>query len=480
MSDITTINTIPVVSHVTTVPSGNGSSPNSSANEPVHGTTIPERLSSPDPQPFAEPLTPQRRGRWWRRSLVFATISIVIAVFLVSWADYRISHVVARQAVVKGVVSQVGARIAGRVAQVMVQPNQRIHKGDVLAKLDNEHLKATVESVTADLARAKLEYEVAVKELKFDREKLAIEASLKERQVSAAAADVNQAQALSQRWKRERERIDQLKIPGVVTGSEKDEIISQDESKSAALAATKERLEEARLDRILAEKAIDRLTVAEARLDVLRKDVDVAQANLKSAQADLEATEIRAPQDGWVARQLVEEGGSVRVGDQIVALWAGDQLWIEAWVDESDLSDLKVGNPVDVYLAAYPNQVVPGRLEALGVLSDGEFLAAALPRPISTANNSLLPVPTNVAVRISVMNQQIRLMPGLTAVVGIHSGYRNPARQWLPTSVSTSITSTKNYIVNIADRLLNGNQDHAKVAASAADPTPNMQVGTQP
>jgi multidrug efflux pump subunit AcrA (membrane-fusion protein) len=245
-------------------------------------------------------------------------------------------------------------------------------------------------------------------------------------------------------------------VPGIVTGSERDEVIAQAESKAAALTAAKERLEAAKLDLKVAEKAIERLAVSEARLDVLRRGIDLAQANLTLAQADLAATVIRAPEDGWVARQLIEAGGSARVGDQIVALWTGDRLWIEAWVDESDLGHLKIGSPVDVYLAAYPDQVVPGRVDALGVLSDGEFLAAAQAKPLPPTNNSLLPTPTNVAARITVLNPNIRLMPGLTAVVGIHSGYRNPARQWLPTSVTASLAS----VWQTVSLLWGGSQDN--------------------
>ena len=483
MSEIATIHTIPAVTPVPTVPLGNGSTHSPANNEPAHGTTVPERLSPPSPQPYVEPLTPQHRGRWWRRTLVFATISIVIAILLVRWADYRISHVVARQAVVKGVVSQVGARIAGRVAEVMVQPNQRVRKGDILAQLDDLHFKATVESAQADLAKANAEYEVAIKELQFDRDRLTLEASLKERQVSAAAADVNVAEAQAQRWRRERERIEQLTIPGVVTGSEKDEIIALDAGKAAALVAAKERLEEARVGRKLADQAIQRLSVSEARLVVLRKNIDLAQANVKSAEADMAATVIRARKTAGLPGNWSRRAD--RSEWEIKSLLYGPviKLWIEAWVDESDLGSLKVGNPVDLYLAAYPDQVVPGRVEALGVLSDGEFLAAALPKPIPTANNNFLPVPTNVAVRISVLNPEIKLMPGLTAVVGIHSGYRNPAKQWLPASVAASITSARNFIANAfmgntTEQSQDIGKDQKKIDTPSAEPDPNLQAGT--
>jgi membrane fusion protein (multidrug efflux system) len=394
-------------------------------------------------------MTPQKRGHWLRRSIIFGTVSLVLVVLLVRWTNYHVSHVISRQATVKGVVAQVGARIPGRVAEVLVQPNQRVHKGDVLARLDDEQVKAALENAVAALAKAKTDYDIGLKQLNFDREHLNLDVTLKDACVRASTAEVTTAKALAQQWANERKRIDSLTIPGVVTGSEKDATYAQAEGKAADLVAAKERLEEARLQQRLAVQALQQLAIDEAKLVALGQAVQMAEAGVKMAQADVAATVIRAPENGWVARQLTEAGGSVRIGDQIVAMWSGDSLWIEAMVDESALGDLKVGSPVDVYLASYPHQVVPGRVEALGVLSDTELLAAAEPRPLAPPPPSLLPIPINVAVRVAVLDPDIQLLPGLTAVVGIHSGYHNPARQWLPTSLSASLSSAWQFVSGI-------------------------------
>ena len=142
-------------------------------------------------------MTPQKRGHWLRRSIIFGTVDLVLVVLLVRWTNYHVSHVISRQATVKGVVAQVGARIPGRVAEVLVQPNQRVHKGDVLARLDDEQLKAALESAVAALARAKTDYDVGLKQLNFDREHLHLEVVLKDAAVRAAASQVNTAKALA-------------------------------------------------------------------------------------------------------------------------------------------------------------------------------------------------------------------------------------------------------------------------------------------
>jgi multidrug resistance efflux pump len=116
----------------------------------------------------------------------------------------------------------------------------------------------------------------------------------------------------------------------------------------------------------------------------------------------------------------VEPGGSAKVGEPMMSLWLGTP-WVEAWVDEKKLAVIKIGNAADVTLTAFPKYKLRGRVEAISVLADKEMQAAPVPATL----HSFFPQNSMVAVRISVPTDQIRLQPGLTALVGIdHSGSR--------------------------------------------------------
>ena len=102
----------------------------------------------------------------------------------------------------------------------------------------------------------------------------------------------------------------------------------------------------------------------------------------------------------------------MRVGAPIVSMWSGQQLWVQAWVDEANLGRLKIGKIVDVSLRAFPDQTFIGRVEAIGVVSSGDP-SLDVPRPQHESKDS------RVSVRIAVPDTNKRLMPGLSAIVGI-------------------------------------------------------------
>jgi len=159
-------------------------------------------------------------------------------------------------------------------------------------------------------------------------------------------------------------------------------------------------------------EALESTAIADAR--AATAEVASANAELALARADLDAAVIRAPADGWVVRRIAEPGASVVVGQPVVALWIGSQIWVEAWVDEQQLSDVAVGNPVRVTVKSFPKRVFSGVVEAIGVSTDFELPADAVPQP---KNERMRATPV-VCVRAK-LDQTDGLFPGLSAVVGI-------------------------------------------------------------
>src|SRR5260221_4545491 len=102
----------------------------------------------------------------------------------------------------------------------------------------------------------------------------------------------------------------------------------------------------------------------------------------------------------------------------MMSLWLGTP-WVEAWVDEKNLAGIKIGNAADVTLTAFPKYKLRGRVEAVGVLADKELQGTPVPATL----HAFFPLNSMVPIRISVPSEQIRLQPGLSALVGIeHSG----------------------------------------------------------
>lgn len=374
-----------------------------------------------------------KHGRWWRRSLFFVTVSVALLWLVGRWASYRYDHLVTRDATVRGVVSRIGPRIEGRVASVDVEPDQRVRKGDVLARLEDQWQQAQLRQSQAELKRATETLDNERKMLDVDRQSLTLELNSSEAQLQAAIANIASAESAVKRWGNEVDRITRITRPGTVSRSESDDTHLKHETAIANLRAAEAQKTAATCDNENARVALQGLDVRVARLSVLAEEVKVAEAKVATAQADLDSTVIRAPEDGWVAQHLAEAGASVRVGYPIVALWTGDRLWVEAWLDESDLDEVQIDHTVDVHFAAYPNQVIEGRVKAIGVLSDGELQS-------SSTNVRREPArileSTKVAVQIALPPEPgVRLMPGLSAMVGI--GTDQPP----PSSSLTSLVS---------------------------------------
>ena len=96
------------------------------------------------------------------------------------------------------------------------------------------------------------------------------------------------------------------------------------------------------------------LAIRERSIGVLEAKLLQAQARLSKTQAELEGATIRAPEDGAIVRRIVQAGGSVKVGQPIISMWLGNDIWIEAWIDEDDIADVKIGNSATVTLHSFP------------------------------------------------------------------------------------------------------------------------------
>jgi membrane fusion protein, multidrug efflux system len=354
---------------------------------------------------------------WLRTATALVLLSVIGVGVVGRWLYYRYHHVISDTAVVRGRIAQVGARINGRVAEVLVDENQRIHRGDLVARMEDQTIRAQLLHAKAENLRAQKDLDVEIANVSAERTRLTLGVTIAESQITAAEADCRTAEIEQGRMERQQARIDSIRQPLVVTAAEADLIASQLASSRVALQAAQARLQTAKLNRDSAQWAIKTLENREAHIDVLRRQVEIAAADVGAAEGELEATLLRASEDGWVSRRILEVGSSARIGDPIIALWVGEKLWVEAWFDESCLPSLEVGNHVDVRLAAYTDQVIDGRVEAIGVLSDGALFRA---RDAGSREPLFIEAP-KCGVRIALPKNDFRIMPGLTGVVGVSS-----------------------------------------------------------
>ncbi len=75
-----------------------------------------------------------------------------------------------------------------------------------------------------------------------------------------------------------------------------------------------------------------------------------AMSSLKQAWLNLQRTKIRSPIDGYVARRNVQVGQAVSVGGALMAVVSNEQMWLEANFKETQLTNMRIGQPVKIHL----------------------------------------------------------------------------------------------------------------------------------
>jgi HlyD family secretion protein len=221
------------------------------------------------------------------------------------------------------VKTTVSARIQERLAEVLVDQGDRVKKGQLLAKLDDAELKQQVAIAEATLAAAR-------------QTALRVEADL-------ARAEAVLAQA----------RLDEKRLKGLLASS----AVSQTDADKAAEAL---KVAEADLKRSNA-------AIAEAQGQVL-----VAEKTLLHRKEQLAFTQILAPYDGLVIRRDRDPGDMLVPGESLLVVISLDELWVSAWVDETEMPRLAAGQVASVIFRSEPGKRYPGIVSRLGREADRE------------------------------------------------------------------------------------------------------------
>src|SRR5215472_13374850 len=374
-----------------------------------------------------------------RRALVAAGAVLILAavwLLVIPWIKLTLNTVSTDDAFVNGHVTFVAARISGQVSRVLVDDNNRVQKGDLLAELDEEPYRtavavkqAAVDIAKADLrvatsmarsteaqarsqrwklqraiedvenrvallharvaaldkskaalSLAELEFERAQKLLptsattraEFDRRQAAL--SIARAQVTQSLADVYQIRVSLGLAAQPEKGGDLGQVPPDLDQTFSSVLQAQaDLINSAAKLGVvhsyaqrpKEMIEEFEkldpqgdIDRTFARLAKEAPAVKQAEAKLESANRDLAQAEL-----DLRYCDVIAEIDGVVTRRNINPGNNVQVGQSLMAIRSLREIWIDANFKETQLRDLRIGQPVDLYVDMYGGRhVFKGRV----------------------------------------------------------------------------------------------------------------------
>jgi HlyD family secretion protein len=238
---------------------------------------------------------------------------------------------------------EVKSKASGIVTNLATDINEVVHKGQLLAQLDQQEILDQVAAQKATLAAAESNSRAAEAAITLDK-------------VNAEAPDLPM-------YKHTYERAKQMQADGVVSAQ------SLDDAQQKYLAAANTR-----------DKAVSQIAVDTAKLHQAQAQVEQAQASLKQLEEQLSYTNITSPMDGVVLSRDVEKGDAV---SSILVLGStatlvetiGDvhQVYVQGKVDESDIGKVFLGQPARIKVESFRDKTFLGkvtRIAPLGVEKD--------------------------------------------------------------------------------------------------------------
>ncbi len=398
----------------------------------MSAASAPSPAPPPEPKPAVqvEYAPPQLKARWpWLKFatplLVLCLCAAVIITLTRNWNAWEGGRVeqVTDDAFVRGDLTPLSTKVAGIVRAVKVSDYQRVRAGDLLVELQDDDYQAQLAQANAGVAAAKaaLENNQRQQQLQDTRIQRALAGiDQAKAQISAAEAGVNAVQADVARTRAERTREEAL-LASRATTPQRVEAAVADERRLAAQAASRAAdLEQAktalRSNEIAVESERRSREVLESQQQQLAADLQAKQAAVAVAQVNLGYTKIHAPAHGTVGERQVRPGQLVSPGTQVMTLVA-DTKWIQANFRETQLTQMKVGDPVEIRVDQYPGKIVKGKVLEIAPASGSQF--ALLPPDNATGNFTKVVqrIPVKITLDDPALASQLRPGISVTAVV---------------------------------------------------------------
>jgi membrane fusion protein, multidrug efflux system len=357
-------------------------------------------------------------ARPWRKRLPLMILGVVVLA-LGAWAVkrylYSRHHVSTDNAQVDGHITVIAPRISAFINRVLVDDNQHVKGGDTLVVLDDRDLRVQLEQAEAELRDAQATGGTRGRAGQAQAELQATRA-----QAASAAATVAAAESDYKKAAADLARYRGLAAQKIVPAQQLD-------AAQAAFDAAAAHLESVRRQ---ASAAGSQVSASGAALRGADARLAAAQAAVDNARLQLSYARITAPTAGIIAKRNAETGALVQPGQSLMSIVPDRDVWVTANLKETQLPNVRVGDPVEFTVDAYPGRKFSGKVESLSPATGARF--ALLPPDNATGN--FTKVVQRVPVKIAVEQPSDTthpLRPGMSVDVDIATGTR---RSRTPTS----------------------------------------------
>jgi membrane fusion protein (multidrug efflux system) len=339
------------------------------------------------------PPQPRRSARRW----LFGGAAVALLLGLGSlggwqyWTVWRF-EVSTDDAYVQADIVAIAPQVSGTISELHVDDNDTVKAGDVLARIDDRPYKAALAQAQSDVAAAKANIADA-------------EAQLTEQQslIAEANAAIKVDQAAEAFAAEDSTRFGTLAAKGYGTLHDAQQASSQQVGLTASIAK----------DEAAAAAAQEQVAILQAKLDQAKALLGHTEAAERTAELNLGYTTITAPTDGVIGERTVRVGQFVTPGTQLLAVVPLNRTYVVGNFKETQLTDVRPGQPVMVAVDTFPGVTVRGVVDSLAPASGQEF--ALLPPDNATGNFTKIVQRVPVKIRIDPANPLRGLLrPGMS------------------------------------------------------------------
>ena len=308
--------------------------------------------------------------RYW--AILSAVIAIIVAGFFIFDA---LKYQSTDDAYVETTTVSVSPKVSGQIVKVLVEDNQEVKAGDVVAVIDKIDYKVKLDQATAAYERALLNQQNAHANL------------------NASTSEIELAKADVERYKK-------LYEAGAVSKQTLDRAITTLETKEAHHTNAQQA--------IFSKDTSRAAKVADADLNVLK-------AQKRAAELAYEYTDIIAPIDGTVSNKRVEVGMMVQPGSPLFVI-VPNNVWVVANFKETQLEHMKKGQPVDIKIDTYGNKVFKGQVDSIQRSSGAKASLFPPENAVGSFVKIVQRIPVKIVFTEKIDPEEYSIIPGMSVV----------------------------------------------------------------
>lgn len=343
--------------------------------------------SKPEPK---RPSFIKRHPGWVVLGLVVLAALAVASYFI--WLVFFHPYESTDDAFVDARSFSVATKVSGFVSEVLVEDNQHVSVGDVILRIDPVDYEASLAQARATLEGAQASVQSAEAQI-----------SAAKTTVEQRRAELESANAALQYASDEAARLQALQKSGTGTVQASQQATSNRQQAQAGASQAQAAIN----------SALRNVDVAQAQKANALASQRQAEAAQKVAEQNIAYTTITAAQPGRVVRLTGAKGQFVDAG-QSVAMFVPDEIWVTANFKETQITDMRPGQAVDVVIDAYPDHELKGKVDSV---QPGSGTAFSL-LPAENATGNYVKVTQRVPVKIVVDRwpEDVSIGPGMSVI----------------------------------------------------------------